>query len=386
MSDVISLTAAMRSNLLSLQKTDSQIGILQNRLATGKKVNSALDDPTAFFAAQGLSGRASDLTALIDSMGQAVQTLKAVDQTITSMSKMLAQAKAIAQTANTKLGGNSSITGTHSFTAAEMADLETVTGWETDDTLGISVAGEAAVEIATDGADMQSFIQAINGNATLNGRVKAELVANTAPGREGEFFLKISTTGGETLQLEENAGTVAADYGLSTALVGSSPSTTVEEGQYDAILAQFDMLVADGGYRGVNLLQGSNLTVQFDEENVSKITITGVSASYADLSISAADFASGANIDKAIAEIDKAVETLKGYASDFGTRLSIIQTRQDFTKELINTLIEGSDKLTLADKNEEGAKLLALQTSQALGIQALALASQSNQSVLRLFQ
>jgi len=389
MSDVISLTAAMRSNLLSLQKTDSQIGVLQNRLATGKKVNSALDDPTAFFAAQGLSNRASDLTALIDSMGQAVQTLKAVDQTITSMSKMLASAKAIAQTALTKTSANAVVTGDISLDAAAMADVVAETGVNTADEINITVAGGTQVDIViTTGDTIQDIMNAINSDLGLQSggvqQVKAELVAD--PDVNGNFFLQISTTGGETLEI---AGAGATALGIATTgAVGAAADTAAEVEQYNEIRTQLESMITDGGYRGKNLLAGDDLRVQFNEKNDSFINISGVERdlSATGLNVSEADFASTGSIEAAIAQIDAALETLRNDSSSFGNRLAIIQNREDFTKELINTLVEGSDKLTLADKNEEGAKLLALQTSQALGIQALALASQSNQSVLRLFQ
>ena len=95
----ISLTASMRSNLLSLQKTQSLMDTTQERLSTGKKVNSALDNPSSFYTAQSLNNRAGDLSALLDSMGQGVQTIKAADEAITSITSLVQQAKAIANQA-----------------------------------------------------------------------------------------------------------------------------------------------------------------------------------------------------------------------------------------------------------------------------------------------
>ena len=98
MSD-ISLTASMRSNLLSLQKTQSLMDTTQERLSTGKKVNSALDNPSSYYTAQSLNNRAGDLSALLDSMGQGVQTIKAADEAISSITSLVQQAKAIANQA-----------------------------------------------------------------------------------------------------------------------------------------------------------------------------------------------------------------------------------------------------------------------------------------------
>ena len=95
----ISLTASMRSNLLSLQNTQSLMDMTQERLSTGKKVNSAIDNPSSYYTAQSLNNRANDLSALLDSMGQAVQTIKAADEAITSITSFAEQAKAVASSA-----------------------------------------------------------------------------------------------------------------------------------------------------------------------------------------------------------------------------------------------------------------------------------------------
>src|ERR1044071_332816 len=95
----ITLSAGVRQNLLSLQSTAQLMAQTQNRLATGKKVNSALDNPNNFFTAQGLEGRASDLSGLLDSMSNAVQTVKAANDGITAISKLVDSAKALANQA-----------------------------------------------------------------------------------------------------------------------------------------------------------------------------------------------------------------------------------------------------------------------------------------------
>ena len=95
----ISLTASMRSNLLSLQNTQSLMDTTQERLSTGKKVNSAIDNPSSYYTAQSLNNRASDLSSLLDSMGQAIQTIKAADEGIEAITTFAQQAKAVAQSA-----------------------------------------------------------------------------------------------------------------------------------------------------------------------------------------------------------------------------------------------------------------------------------------------
>lgn len=283
MADVI-LTAALRSNLLSLQGTQRLLDQTQLRLATGLRVNSALDNPGQYFAAQSLNNRASDLSRLLDNMGQAIQVLKTTDKAIQSLTSLIQQAQALAQQAK-------------------------------DD--------------ASSGAPQSSI----------------DVLATS----------------------------------------------------YDGIMTQIDNLVGDSGYRGTNLLKDSvTMTVTFNETGSSTLDVPGVDFVHGDssptgLGIDTAtavwDVGNVAGtIDVSLAQIAAALTTVRNQAAAFGTNLNLLQTREDFTQNIINTLKEGADKLTIADKNEEGAKLLSLQTTQQLGITSLSLASQANQAILRLFQ
>jgi len=128
------------------------------------------------------------------------------------------------------------------------------------------------------------------------------------------------------------------------------------------------------------------MRTQFNEDNSSSITVTGMVRDSAGLGMLPPDFSTSGGIQLNLDQITAALDTLRSDGRSYGNALAVITTRQDFTMNLINTLKDGSTQLIIADKNEEGANLLALQTSQQLGIQALALASQANQSVLRLFQ
>jgi len=103
----ITLSSSVRQNLLSLQDTANLLSTTQTRLATGKKVNSALDNPTNFFTASGLDARASDIGNLLDSIGNGVQVLQAANTGITSLSKLVDTAKSIANQALQQPGGYS---------------------------------------------------------------------------------------------------------------------------------------------------------------------------------------------------------------------------------------------------------------------------------------
>jgi flagellin-like hook-associated protein FlgL len=128
--------------------------------------------------------------------------------------------------------------------------------------------------------------------------------------------------------------------------------------------------------------------VTLNEGGTSTVTIAAVDFSATGLSIASAanSWAATADIQAATNDLTNALTTLRAQAQAFGSNLSTVQVRQDFTKAMINTLQTGADNLTLADSNEEGANLLALQTRQQLSTTALSLASQASQAVLRLFQ
>ena len=176
--------------------------------------------------------------------------------------------------------------------------------------------------------------------------------------------------------------------GLTISGKQGSEERLAYEDQYNEILRQIDQVAKDSGYKGVNLLQENDLTVVFNEDRSSDLLIEGVDASSEGLELlPAADWSNADNqaIDQTIQSVEDAINTLRSMASTFGNNYSIVQNREDFTENLINVLEEGSDKLTLADMNEESANMLALQTRQQLAINSLSLASQAAQSVLQLF-
>ena len=124
----------------------------------------------------------------------------------------------------------------------------------------------------------------------------------------------------------------------------------------------------------------------FNENGTSSLTIKGVKFDSTGLglsSVSGNGFQDNNNINNTIGNLNTALTTLRSQAASFGSNLSTVQTRQDFTKDLINTLQTGADNLVLADTNQEGANLLALQTRQQLAITSLSLASQADQAILK---
>lgn len=371
----ISLTASMRSNLLSLQQTQDLMDMTQERLSTGKKVNSAIDNQSSYYTAQSLTNRASDLNALLDSMGQGIQTIQAANEGIEAITDFVQQAKALANTAR----DNATVKGTTSsgtYTAAD--DTKNIT---------VKIEGVADQDINVTLEDTDSLEQAAAKIAeALNNGIKD--AKNTVI---GGFT---ATVENGQIKISNSKGIVANVSGTISGItfngeIGNSTRTTSMK-QYNEILDQIDQLAKDSGYKGVNLLQDNDLKVVFNEDRSSYLTINGTFADTSDegLKISRAeDWTNPDNeaIDASISELENAITSLRNMASEFGNNYSIVENRENFTESLINVLEEGSDKLTLADMNEESANMLALQTRQQLAINSLSLASQAAQSVLSLF-
>ena len=155
--------------------------------------------------------------------------------------------------------------------------------------------------------------------------------------------------------------------------------------QYNAVLGQYNMLIKDSNYKGINLLLGNALKVDFNEDKSSRLEIEGKDLRSETLGIKEADWKTVEELQSSIEDISRAIAKTRQTSNELGNNYSVILPRQEFTESMINILTEGADKLTLADMNEESANMLALETRQMLAINSLSLASQSSQSVLRLF-
>ena len=160
--------------------------------------------------------------------------------------------------------------------------------------------------------------------------------------------------------------------------------------QYNNVLQQINTTSQDSSFNGINLLNGDNLKLTFDETGKSTLNITGVTYNSTGLGLNAlvsgTDFLDNNSANAALTKLGAASTTLRTEASALGSNLSIVQIRQDFNKNLINVLQTGSSNLTLADTNEEAANSQALSTRQSIAVSALALANQSQQSVLQLLR
>ena len=641
MSGNISLTASMRSNLLSLQNISRTVGATQNKLATGNKVNSAIDNPSSYYTARSLNNRASDLDALLDSMGQAVSTIKTATTALETGATFLEQAAAVATSAletakipskewfesqdnvsavvsnwselkaalDSGKAGNIVILG--NIVAEDTITLKSgqnlvgvgyygVSEPDTDkfsqisidlEKLGVTDGIKAQadnllisdisikavtrksvyshvinfantsnhilqnIDILMDSSNQNSAQEgcsfsgiAFGSNIGLYGKIslhdtgtystEKEIAVNALRGVTGNIYgelnvqmiqragtgieggaltahsgskinlysykyrglnnatltmkgdstLNINTAYGinygkiniedmAVVNIKSNVSLTSTyekqieypqtininskyaqlnvsdfskifknDYKLTTfnAVSGSKMSVngkvykangavsdntmngnTLPAGyvevagavadpipsldwlkeqnanrsmgydykneakengeQYTEILHQYDTLVKDSSYKGVNLLKNEKLNVRFNESGNADLNVNGKDMSSNALGLNAVDWGNQGDIAQSLKEIAGALKSIRAFTAELGNNYSIITNRQEFTENLINILTEGADKLTLADMNEESANMLSLQTRQQLAINSLSLASQAAQAVLKLF-
>src|SRR5580704_16235505 len=375
MSDIV-LSSGIRAHLLSLQDTASSIGTTQEKLSTGLKVNSALDNPIAYFTASSLNATAGNLGNLLDAVSNAVQTVQAANNGITSITKLVQSAQAIVGQAQQSAATTATVTGSVSGLTASSSFAVT-----SGQTITISDGTSTATITSTGNVTVQQILTAVNGAAGL--QVNSELSAN------GSLQLEATGANAITVGGTAAAGTLA-QFGLTAATTAAGSVNATRSSlatQYNQVLAQIDQLSADSGFNGVNLLAGQSLQVVFNVSRTSSLALSGVTFNSAGLGISQAanNFQTNTSLANASTQLTASLTSLQNQAASFGTNLSVIQIRQSFTSATINTLQTGASNLTLADTNQEGANLLALQTRQSLAETALSLAAQSQNSVLRLF-
>ncbi|MCC8984392.1 flagellin [Bradyrhizobium acaciae] len=529
----IVLSASVRQNLLSLQSTADLLATTQNRLSTGKKVNTALDNPTNFFTAQSLDNRASDINNLLDGIGNGVQVLQAANTGITSLQKLVDSAKSVANQALQAAVGFSqkSQVTTATITGATTDDIRgtatysnaTLAGTVVNNNLSTPVPVTAATKLVTaansdtlaatptgvinvngktisfstsqttsttDSAgnvtlgtgagsnltvgDLLTAIDGITGATTastvsagalhistgiaqdlnisgaglaafgLTAGTTARTVATPSPldgltltiGATGNgtatnitfgsgagqvkslndlntrlsannLQASLSASGALTISTTNDAasatigtigGTAAGAGKLFNGLAGSAPvqdpgglsNRANLVNQYNNILDQITTTAQDASYNGINLLNGDQLKLTFNETGSSTLKIQGVTFDASGLNLTkltaGTDFIDNASANATLKTLNSASGLLRTQASTLGSNLSIVQIRQDFSKNLINVLQTGSSNLTLADTNEEAANSQALSTRQSIAVSALALANQSQQSVLQLLR
>ena len=409
----IVLSASVRQNLLSLQTTAQLLATTQNDLATGKKVNSALDNPTNYFTAASLDSRAGDISNLLDAIGNGVQVLQAANTGLTSLQSLVANAQSIAnQVLQTTVGYSTKASATS--LAPTGAGALGVAGTATDLTNGgtNSLNGKTFIFTPATGSALTVTLGTAAGNVNSLDAFNAALtsagigvVATLAS--DGSITLTSSNDNASqslTLGTTAAAGTVAISGTDTATLVtptGGSAGVPIADAasqavranlvaQYNNVIKQISNTAQDASFNGINLLNGDTLKLIFNETGKSTLSITGVTFDSNGLGLTSltagTDFLDSASANKVLSLLSAASTSLRTEASALGSNLSIVQIRQDFNKNLINVLQTGSSNLTLADPNELAADSQALSTRQSIAVSALALANQSQQSVLMLLR
>jgi len=353
-------------------------------------------------------------------------TFQVNGQTVTLAGGASYDGNAIASAINTQVGTSASVTA--SYASGKLAITSTGTPGAADAvTVGTFSTGDASQLGYAAGASATANGAATSGGLTgktltiaaTGGGTPVNITFGTGAGQvstlndlnnallPNNLQAAISAAGVITITTSSDgaSSTIGAIGGTATdpgnpfnGLVGTAPvadpvSQQARAGlvnQYNNIIAQINTTTADSSFNGINLLNGDTLKLIFNETGKSVLSITGTNTNAVGLGLSqltaGTDFLDNGSANSVIADLDKASSMLRTQASTLGSNLSIVQIRQDFSKNIINVLQTGSSNLTLADTNEEAANSQALSTRQSIAVSALALANQSQQSVLQLLR
>jgi flagellin len=396
----VSLSQGVLQNLIALQNTTNAINTVQNQLATGKKVNTALDNPGNFFLAAGFQTNINALNTILDNITIGQRTIDQTNTGITQLTNLiqsaqgsLAQALGSAPTAAVLTGLATAVSGTTFTTATTLASI----GFAATDVITISDGTANTVTFtAAANTTVQSLLNAINVNATTN-KNRAEIAGDgrlLLEGAGGTFSITITTNsaanGVALANLGFNANTNNGSINNTVAAGSTSTTRVALAAQFDALRSQIDQLAIDSGYNGVSLINSQSTAIFTNQTSTAKIILTGNNDTSSGLGLtstfSANTFQDNYEVNAAVTATKAALTSLQNQASTYSSQVSILQSRASFTTQTVATLTTGINDLTLADSNQVGAQLLALQTRQSLSSTALSLATQADQNVLRLFR
>ncbi len=490
----IAIGASLRSQLLAIDRTARNLSISSGRLATGKKVNSAIENAPSFFAARELQNLAEDYSRLTDRMGQNIQTIKEADSGLGGITKLLQLAETLGVDALEAIGGANSLTGLSlpELIAAENPNaywqLDNSSGANNQGTIGASVNGSPGTGVTFNqpaiypgGGTAARFdgtsnaIIQIPDSAQINTTPRPERTveltfnANTTAGRQvlyeegatvnslgiyidnGELYVsgrdngdwgplglsqpivagetyhvtmvldqpngefrgyvngqQMSTVGVVSIPLSSHSGNIAiggtqdglvfhdgpdgaagknfdgliSDVALYNRVLDDAtilqhgeatqdPATIEYQRDFNVLMDQITQLAQDSSYRGTNLLFNDSIVSVFNPDESSQYTTAGSDFTAEGLSLDTLSLGSANQITTTLDAIRNAIQKVRSFRGSLATDINVIQNRIDFTQSFENTQIEGADKLTLADLNEESAKLLTSQTRQAIQMDTL---------------
>lgn len=441
------ISASQREILIATKQLARTTDGLQESLASGLDVNSALDNPQNFFSSLSLKNRAADLTRLLDDIGGSVRTVEIANNGIEAMLNLVDQAEALVTEALLDLFPRTDetvdqraidyiieknqdkayfaevgnfYTNTTDFVPWDVArvnaenaglnavpeitgHLATITSQEENDVVEALLTATSWLGGSDDEVEGvwrwvvgpeagQQFWQGLAGGTAVNGAYE-----NWAPGEPNQFFGPGNPENFAHLRADglwndlpnnNNLNYIiewGGDLFVQNPDVNVSSEAMDYRDQYLDLLTQIDRIASDANYRGISLLEGDKLETFFNEDRSNSLVTEGFEVTASGLGLTGDNFISKSELTRLYDEILTARDTLRTYSASLQSDLSIITTRQTFTRETINNLKAGSDDLTVADQNKLGAELLATNTRQALSVTALSLSAQSSQSVLSLF-
>ena len=393
MASDVTLSAAVRSSLLSLQNTTNLIDRTQNRLSSGLRVASSIDDPVAFFQAKTLTDRAFDFGEKKNNIDQGISTVAAALQGIESIEAIVRQLKGITSSLKSATGSQFTdlVTQFNSVRTqiGNLADDATYQGVNlvnnTTETLTVSFSEKTGSLLTVDAVNVRQsglgIAEAIHGSGVSVSLFN--FAANTS---------NLSLSAGETITVTylgtartiDSASNLQFAYGtVAIGVVGNTQlAQNISAGDTLTLKVQSGIGTAAASNVAAIATNFFFAVISAAGVNSASVTITSVTAN----STKYVTESNATQVDAIISQLDSALTTLRSNAQTLGSNVALLQTRLDFTQTYVTTLTTGSSKLTLADINEEGANLLALQTRQQLGISSLAFAGQAEQGILALFR
>ncbi|HZO44339.1 MAG TPA: hypothetical protein VFB68_00510 [Xanthobacteraceae bacterium] len=368
------LSAAVRANLIALQRLASDMGREQNKLATGK-LDTPSEGPAVYFTASALQARAAALNGVLDGIGGGKKVIEAANAGIEGIQSLIKNARSLAHQALNAPSTLAEVTGT-----ANGLTGTTAVSLDNGGTITVSDGITTLTFTQADGHDVQDFIDQVN--TTPNLEIEARL---TSDGR-----IALEATGVSTVTIAGSAGGLSA-IGLSAGSTSSATNTLRQSLalQFDSIRTQINEMAIDAGYNGQNLLAGGTVSIMLI--GGAAATVSGTQVTAASLGIASARSAGGnfqfdGDIEDFIADLDVASAQLQQMSSTYSAELSGVSVREDFTKAMTSLLTDGAERLAAADLDHEGAMLLALMTRRDLANTSLSLVAEADKTTLRLFE